>query len=180
MVWRRARRTGAGENFRRGPGRAGLVAPSGLACPPTGGAVPFAGRGRNSHTNRRPPPRLSVDSPRATARITQMGLQKLVRWLLPREEHFTTCSKSRARPTGRSDPLAVREASGQGGAGRSDHRTPADDVVRRMARRWRRLVAARPRKDLHRLTTELTHRRLANLTARVPPQHRPPSPAMVE
>jgi len=116
-----------------------------------------------------------------------MGLQKLVRWLLPREEHFydmleeigrlaydaaVTLSQFEKRPAKEvQDAVQIIEHQ-------------ADDVVRRMAEALAKtFVTPLDREDLHRLTTELDDIiDLANLTARAFHLYNidRPSPAMVE
>lgn len=116
-----------------------------------------------------------------------MGLQKLVRWLLPREEHFydmleeigrlayeaaVTLSQFEKRPAKEvQDAVQIIEHQ-------------ADDVVRRMAEALAKtFVTPLDREDLHRLTTELDDIiDLANLTARAFNLYNidRPSPAMVE
>ncbi|MBI5851633.1 MAG: DUF47 family protein [Planctomycetes bacterium] len=116
-----------------------------------------------------------------------MGLQKLVRWLLPREEHFydmleeigrlaydaaVTLAQFEKRPAKEvQDAVQIIEHS-------------ADDVVRRMAEALAKtFVTPLDREDLHRLTTELDDIiDLANLTARAFHLYNidRPSPAMIE
>ena len=116
-----------------------------------------------------------------------MGFQAIVRWLLPREDHFYEMLEEMGRL---AYDAAVALARFQDVGAAEIQRTvqtiehAADDVVRRMAEALAKtFVTPIDREDLHRLTGELDdiidH---ANLTARAFHLYNieRPSPAMVE